>query len=138
MIVVDASVVTEAVAGSALGNLEVLGLLSEEALVAPQLLDLEVLSALKGLLVRDELSERTAGLAVRDLGMLPILRLPHDTLLERCWELRHNLSVYDACYVALAEILSATLLTSDRRLARAPGIRCNVKLIAQPNSRKTC
>lgn len=129
MIVTDASVVTEAVGGSAIRNLEALRLLSQDALFAPHLLDLEVLSALKGMLHRGEISETTANLARRDLSTLPISRLPHKPLLERCWELRDNLSIYDAAYVALAEILEATLLTSDGRLARSPGIRCDVQLL---------
>ena len=128
MIVADASVVTEAVGGSAIHNLEAFRLLSRDALFAPHLLDLEVLSALKGMLRRGEISETTATLARRDLAALPISRLPHEPLLDRCWELRDNLSIYDASYVALAEILGATLLTSDGRLARSPGIRCDVEL----------
>lgn len=68
--------------------------------------------------------------ALRRLAILPIVRLPHGPLLERCWELKHNLSSYDAAYVALAEMYGTTLLTSDQRLTRSPGIRCDVELLA--------
>ena len=59
----------------------------------------------------------------------PLTRYPHDVLLERVWELRHNLTAYDAAYVALAEALDATLLTRDRRLATASGHRARVDLV---------
>ena len=80
------------------------------------------------MLRRSEIAEPVAQRALRRLTNLPIARLPHSPLVERCWELRDNLSIYDATYVALAEIMGATLLTSDQRLARSPGIRCDVEL----------
>lgn len=129
MIVADASVVTEAVSGSTERNLGAFRLLTRDVCFAPHLLDLEVLSALKGMLHRSEISEPAANLARRDLAALPVTRTPHEPLLERCWELRDNLSIYDASYVALAELMGATLLTSDQRLARSPGIRCDVELL---------
>ena len=61
---------------------------------------------------------------------LPIRRLPHAPLLPRIWALRDNLTAYDAAYVALAEAIGAPLLTADRKLARAPGIDCEVELLA--------
>ena len=129
MIVVDASVVTEAVAGSSKRNLEVMGRIAGVAALAPHVLDLEVASALRALLRRGELAEPLARSGLRHLAVLPVTRVPHEPLLSRCWELRHNLTVYDAAYVALAETTGATLLTSDQRLARAPGIRCEVELL---------
>jgi predicted nucleic acid-binding protein len=60
---------------------------------------------------------------------LPLERAAHRPLLTRCWELRENVSVYDAAYVALAEALDVVLLTADARLVRAPGIRCRVELL---------
>jgi predicted nucleic acid-binding protein len=66
---------------------------------------------------------------VADLEQVPLTRCPHVPLLHRCWELRHNLTTYDAAYVALAELLDAALLTADRRLARASGIRCEVETV---------
>jgi len=72
---------------------------------------------------------RRAALALADLAALPLQRAPHRALLARCWELRDNLTVYDASYAALAEALEVTLLTGDGRLARAPGLRCHVEIL---------
>ena len=121
--------VVEAVAGSSIRNLEALRRIAQDASLAPQVLDLEVLSALRGMLRRDVIVESVARNSLRYLAHLPIRRVPHEPLLERCWELRDNLTAYDACYVALAEVTGATLLTSDRRLAGAPGVRCEIELI---------
>jgi predicted nucleic acid-binding protein len=74
------------------------------------------------------MTAKRATAAVLDLRALPIERVPHTALLERAWALRHNLTPYDAAYVALAEALGAPLLTADRRLARASGPRCAVEL----------
>ena len=128
MIVVDASVATQAVAGSSERNLRVLRRITAEAALAPHLLDLEVASALRGLVRRGALAEPLARSGLRNLAVLPVTRIPHEPLLARCWELRDNLTVYDAAYVALAETTRATLLTHDRRLAKAPGIRCEVEV----------
>ncbi len=65
-----------------------------------------------------------------DLVALPLRRVSHRVLLARCWELRDNRTVYDASYVALAEQLEATLVTADTRLAGAPGLRCEIDLVA--------
>ena len=67
--------------------------------------------------------------ALADLADLPVRRYPHDFLLPRIWELRNNLTAYDAAYVALAEALDARLLTRDRRLATAAGHRARVELV---------
>ena len=80
-------------------------------------------------MLRGEIPEPVARGALREMAALPIMRVAHGPLLERCWELRNNLTVYDAAYVALAEMTGATLLTSDRRLAGAPGVRCEVELL---------
>jgi predicted nucleic acid-binding protein len=61
---------------------------------------------------------------------LPLRRAPHRPLLARCWDLREDLAPYDAAYVALAELLGVVLLTADTRLARAPGPRCELELLA--------
>lgn len=129
MIVVDASAATEAVAGSGERGIEAMRRIAEEASLAPHLLDLEVASALRGLVRRGALAEAVAHSALRHLAMLPVTRCDHRPLLSRCWELRDNLTVYDAAYVALAEATGATLLTSDQRLANAPGIDCEVELL---------
>lgn len=88
---------------------------------APGLLDLEVLSALRRLAAGGELTDQRAREAVDDLAGLPILRHGHVALLPRVWQLRANVTPYDAAYVALAEGLGddAGLLTLDRHLARA-------------------
>ncbi len=103
--------------------------LRAEQLAAPHLLDLEVVSAWRRLVAAGALDERRAALALDDLCSLRIQRAPHDPLVPRCWEVRHNLTTYDAAYVALAELLQIDLLTADRRLAEAPGIRCGVELL---------
>lgn len=76
------------------------------------------------------LDARRAELALVDLMDLPLERAPHRPLLPRCWELRQNLTPYDASYVALAEALEAVLITADARLAAAPGIRCEVSVLS--------
>ena len=99
------------------------------AILAPQVIDLEVVSAWRRLVAAGHLDERRAALALVDLGALRLERVPHGPLLERCWELRDNLTVYDAAYVALAELMGVDLLTADARLAAAPGIRCQVEVL---------
>jgi predicted nucleic acid-binding protein len=85
----------------------------------PELCDLEFVSVLRGGLMRGRLSVPRAAEAVSDYRNLPLSRHRHEPLLERILELRDNFSVYDACYVALAEAIEATLVTADRRLATA-------------------
>ena len=72
---------------------------------------------------------RRAALALADLTALPLRRAPHRALLSRRWELRGNLTIYGASYVALAEALEVSLLTGDGRLARAPGPRCPIEML---------
>jgi predicted nucleic acid-binding protein len=64
---------------------------------------------------------------------MPLQRIPHTALIRRVWELRDNVTPYDAAYVALAEVLGATLLTADIRLSRAPGIQCQVETLLPDN-----
>jgi predicted nucleic acid-binding protein len=68
-------------------------------------------------------------MALAAMADFPLIRYQHDLLLPRIWELRHNLTAYDAAYVALAEALGAPLLTRDRRIAAAPGHRARVELV---------
>jgi len=100
-----------------------------EDLAAPELIDLEVTSALRGLFRVGKVNEFRARLALADLRRLPLRRASHQGLVTRCWELRNNLTAYDASYVALAELLGATLVTTDARLSRAPHIMCSVELL---------
>lgn len=101
-----------------------------EELIAPELVDLEVISALRGLLRVGKVDERRAREALADLRDLSLRRASHRELLARCWDLRDDLTAYDASYVALAEALRATLLTTDARLSRAPQITCAVEVLS--------
>jgi predicted nucleic acid-binding protein len=92
--------------------------------VAPQLLPFEVAAALRNMQLNGVIDAGTASSAHHDLQSLPIELWPHRPLAGRAWDLRESLTYYDACYIALAERLEAALLTLDRRLARAPGPRC--------------
>ncbi len=130
MIVVDASVLVTALADDEADGDTARGRLSGEVLVAPHVIDLEVLSAWRSMAAAGELDDERVEIARSDLADLAMLRVPHAPLLARCWELRHSLSVYDAAYVALAETLDVQLLTADERLSRSPGIRCPVDVMS--------
>ena len=93
------------------------------------LIDLEVTSVWRGLVRGGRVPAAQVEAALEDLRDVPIQRVEHTSLLPRCWELRENLSVYDAAYVALAEALGVTLLIGDRRLAKAPGILCPIEVV---------
>ena len=130
MIVVDASIVVTALGDDGDDGDRVRDRLhAERHLVAPHLIDLEVVSAWRRLAAAGDLDERRVRLAVDDLAALRIERVAHSRLLSRCWDLRMNLTVYDAVYVALAEALGITLLTADARLAGAAGTRCGIELV---------
>jgi len=129
VLVVDASVLAVALADDGQDGDGARERLHGEVLVAPDLVDLEVTSVLRGQLAGGHLDQRRADLALTDLLDLPLQRVPARQLILRCWGLRDNLTVYDASYVALAEGLDATLLTCDARLAKAPGPRCTIELL---------
>ena len=101
---------------------------SDDDLHAPHLLDVEVLSVLRRFSLRGEISQERARLALSRLPTLRLSRYPHTALLPRVWELRENVTAYDAVYIALAETLQAPLVTRDAGLARAPGIRAAVEV----------
>ncbi len=104
--------------------------LGDEDLAAPHLVDSEVVNALRLLVSRGTLTEEQGTLALDGFTRLVLRRYAADWLRPRMWVLRHNLSAYDSTYVALAEMLGATaLLTTDLRLARAPGIECRVEVL---------
>ena len=127
--VVDASVAIKAIQAPAADAVRSV-MTSASVLAAPELIDLEVASVLRR---RVELERKmTAAVATRILSRmraLPIRRYGHGLLMQRVWSLRHNLTPYDACYVALAEHLAVPLATGDARLAQAPDLRCQVLLL---------
>ena len=129
MIVADASVLVVALADDGPDGDQARARLSGEHLAIPELADLEVASVLRRQLRAGAMDVRRARLALDDLAALPARRAPHRPLLARCWELRDNLTPYDAAYVALAEAMNATLLTGDGRLARAPGSHCDIEVL---------
>ena len=129
MIVVDASVLAPALADDNSDGDSARASLRCHALAAPELIDLEVTSVWRRQVMAGQLEARRADLAVADLLALPLQRIPHRQLLTHCWELRQNLTPYDAAYVALAELMDAVLVTGDKRLARSPGLRCRVQVI---------
>jgi predicted nucleic acid-binding protein len=96
---------------------------------APHLVDAEVGHALRGEVRAGEISARAAKAALADLLEMRLQRVSHHLLAERAWELRQNLSFYDALYVALAEVLEAPLVTLDVRLSRAPGVRAEIEVV---------
>lgn len=121
MIVLDASAAVDVLVGRAPAAGLSDRLLADGDLHAPHLLDVEIAQALRRLAAAGALSGDRATEALRDAALLPVRRYPHLALVERAWELRHGLGVYDGVYVALAELLEAPLVTCDRRLARTKG-----------------
>ncbi len=130
MIVVDASIIVTALADDGPDGDSTRHRLRRERLAAPQVIDLEVISAWRRMAASGHLEPRRAELAMADLLALRLERVPHGRLLRRCWELRDNLTVYDAAYVALAEALDTRLITADARLGGAPGSRCPIEVVA--------
>ncbi|MDO5535688.1 MAG: type II toxin-antitoxin system VapC family toxin [Propionibacteriaceae bacterium] len=129
MLVVDASVLAVALLDDGQHGGALRARLRGEDLIAPGVIDLEVLSVWRRLVRGGEVEERRVGQAIDDLNALPMQRVDHRSLIARCWDLRENLTTYDAAYVAVAEALDAPLLTGDRRLAHAPGLACVIELI---------
>ncbi|MDN5929915.1 MAG: type II toxin-antitoxin system VapC family toxin [Pseudonocardia sp.] len=102
------------------------------ACAAPELLDLETANVLRKMVLRDDLAPAEARETLRDIRDAPILRVAHRHLVERVWELRHNVTIYDASYVALAEKFDVPLLTSDARLGRSVGH--DAEIVVYPSS----
>ena len=100
-----------------------------ESLHAPNLIDLEVGQVLRRLVHQVTVSAQRADQAIQDLLDLRVTRYPHFVFLRRIWQLRHNLSAYDAAYIALAEELGATLITRDSRLASSSGHTAVIELL---------
>jgi len=130
LIVVDASAILELLLGTPAARHVSERLFSlGESLHAPHLLDLEVAQVLRRYCLSGEIDARRSLEALQDLADLRLVRYPHDLFLPRIWELRRNLTAYDASYVALAEALGAPLVTRDAALASAPGHAARVELI---------
>lgn len=130
MIVVDASVVLDILLRSADASLlEDRVLDPTEVVNAPHLIDVESAHVLRRYAALGELSNERGREALADLADLPIERFGHTLLLPKIWQLRNNVTAYDAAYIALAEALSCPLLTRDERLANAPCHNVSVELI---------
>jgi predicted nucleic acid-binding protein len=129
LIVVDASVIAPALADDDADGDRARERLLGERLVAPELCDLEVIAVIRKAVLAGVIDERRAAMALADLTVLDIERVSHRPLLGRIWELRGNVTPYDAAYVALAETIEATLVTADRRLSQAPGPRCQIECL---------
>lgn len=130
MIVVDASVLANAVGDDEEAGREARELLrNHRTLAAPDLVDVETTAVLRRRWLAGTVTVERFEHAVDDLVDLPLIRFPTLRLMHRAFELRANVTAYDACYVALAEALGWPLCTADRRLAQAPGPRCSMQLI---------
>lgn len=130
MIVLDASAALEWLLQTPAGQkIEARIFSRNESLHAPHLLDLETAQVLRRLVREGALSASRAEEALDDLQELRLTRYPHFVLLTRIWQLRHNLTAYDAAYVALAETLGASLVTRDARLSSASGHKAQVEVV---------
>jgi len=130
LIVVDASLLVDALVGGSSGDAAQAALGDgDEEVAAPAVLPAEALSGVRSLMLRKVISRPLAMQAVSGIASLRIPLYPFEPFVERVWELRDNVTVYDAWYVALAEALDVPLLTADRRLAETPGARCEVRLV---------
>jgi len=130
LIVVDSSAILEVLLRSQAGlEIEKRIFSPHETLYAPHLLDLEVAQVLRRYCSFGDMGSERGREALEDLVDLPINRYPHHSFLPRIWELRHNMTAYDAVYIALAETLPAPLITRDTRLASAPGHTATIELI---------
>jgi predicted nucleic acid-binding protein len=130
VIVADASTILELLLRTEAGGIAERRLLRRgETVHAPSLIDLEVTQVIRRYTRRGDVTSGWARSAIQVLAAFPMERYGHEPLLLRIWELRENLTAFDAAYVALAEALRCPLLTGDARLAGAAGIRTTVEVI---------
>lgn len=130
MIVADASVVATALLDDGPDGRRVRNRLAGEQLAAPDLMRLEVASALRRVArAGPPAAQAPIAEAIAHLVELAVVVYATAPLIGRVWSLRDNLTPYDASYVALAEALSCVLVTGDRRLAGAPGVRCSIEVL---------
>jgi predicted nucleic acid-binding protein len=128
LLVVDSSVIVEVFATVDPPPHLIDRLAADGDLHAPQLIDVEVLAVLRRMTLHETIDIRHAEAVRADLASLALARYAHQPLSDRIWELRHNLTAYDATFVALAEFLQAPLVTCDARLASAPGHDARIEL----------
>jgi predicted nucleic acid-binding protein len=128
--VIDASVLVEFLADGEHHAAAEFAITSGHWLWVPTLIDAEAGQALRRRVWRQKMSQEAAEKALAYLARVQLQRVSHAALVERAWQLRENVTFYDALYVALAEELGVPLLTLDRHLARAPGLAGKVELIA--------
>jgi predicted nucleic acid-binding protein len=127
LIVLDSSAAVDYLVGTEpLGDWVEACIRADDDLHAPYVVDVEVVGALRRLVLSGELARAVARRALADLEALDLRRYPHLPFVPRMWQLRDNIHAADACFVALAEALDATLVTTDRRLAAAPGSRARI------------
>ena len=130
MIVVDASAILELLLNTAAASEVAERVFAPgQTLHAPHLLDIEVAQVLRRYSRARVLNAERSHEALRDFLDLPLNRYPHELFLSRIWELRHNLTAYDAAYIALSEALDAPLVTCDRRMASASGHNADIDFI---------
>jgi len=134
VIVVDASVLANAVGDDEAAGQQARSLLRKHReLAAPDLIDVETTAVLRRRWLAGSVTDERFEQAIADLADVPLARFPTLGLMRRAFELRANVTAYDACYVALAEALDWPLCTADRRLAHASGPRCSMQLITLPS-----
>lgn len=129
MLVADASVLAPALADGGPDGRRFRQRLRGQTIAAPDIAKVEVLSIIRRHLLSGALNQVEADRAVAALKRFPILIYPAEPHLARCWDLRSNVTSYDATYIALAEALRCPLVTADARLANAPGTRCFFELM---------
>ena len=132
-LVVDASMVVAALVDSGTDGRWAEALLADDSLAAPHLLLVEAANILRRSAASGVISAEQASMAHADLLDLRVELFPYAPFAARIWELRENVTCYDAWYVAVAETFNAPLVTLDARLANAPGPRCRF-MVSEPSS----